>query len=162
MKKRIHRNRPIKKKCLFCGDIFSTCYYEASTCSRKCQSKVMNFPHNILDNIPKGKKRAIYEVVQSKRSKHPKTGKFKTNHAAKYWSIKSPSGVVYQFQNLEHFVRKNQELFSGSELKKHGSNTTASLGLSRLRPTRIDPIASWKGWKWHYIHSNPELMEKEK
>jgi hypothetical protein len=147
---------PYKKKtirCLICGKPYVT-VHNAKTCSRKCQYAMTQ--HFI--GIKLSKKQIA--LNQFARSVHPNTGPYETNCHARYWSIKSPEGVVYKFNNLQYFVRSNRCLFipddaaTGYLGKRY--DTRAGCQLSRLRPNNAHSINSWKGWSWHYTLQEAE------
>jgi hypothetical protein len=71
------------------------------------------------------------------------------------WRLRSPDNKVYEFRNLQHFVRENRHLFlpedtfppeaCGAEVQKWH----AVGGLCGLSIRKKNPHGSWKGWTWH-------------
>lgn len=71
------------------------------------------------------------------------------NAWSKYWSVRSPSGEVFRFQNLAHFVRSHRDFFTADELRiMSGQAIYAAMGIGMLRPDRARHIGSWHGWTW--------------
>lgn len=98
--------------------------------------------------------------------------------ATRFWSLKSPTGEVFQFWNLMKFIRENRSLFEKEDVedvpaspyirRRTGErviNTTTKAhgGLTQLGP-KVAPKGenprlktlwknvkafSWKGWSWH-------------
>ena len=141
---------PYKSKdtrCIICGKPFST-HHNAVSCSPKCRyALTRHFDGRI---IPKEET----EYNQLMRNKHPNTGPFETNCRAKYWSLIAPNKQVYNFTNLQFFVREHPALFGNdAETGYLGRRyaTRAGCQLKRLRPDKAHAINSWKGWKWHFL-----------
>lgn len=63
---------------------------------------------------------------------------------SKHWIIESPSGNVYECDNLLNFIRENSDLFDGTEKQ-------AFDGFQKIKATQEGkrpkcPSKSWKGW----------------
>lgn len=63
---------------------------------------------------------------------------------SKHWVIESPSGQVYECDNLMHFIKTHPDLFDGTP-------TQAFDGFQKIKATREGkrpkaPSKSWKGW----------------
>ena len=87
--------------------------------------------------------------------KNPKLRATVEHIAAKEWSLKAPSGVVYRFRNLKQFLRGNAELFDAEDVvwkevpgRPSQAWCRAFHGLSRLRPSCVKLLPDWKGWTW--------------
>jgi hypothetical protein len=87
--------------------------------------------------------------------KNPKLRATVEHIAAKEWSLKAPSGVVYRFRNLKQFLRGNAELFDVEDViwkevpgRPSQAWCRAFHGLSRLRPSCVKLLPDWKGWTW--------------
>lgn len=72
------------------------------------------------------------------------------NWKAKFWVIKSPTGIILRGKNLNHIIRENAAMFASDDVKFHNSRCKASKGIGQLFLTKSDgrtPCArSWKGW----------------
>jgi len=61
----------------------------------------------------------------------------------KWWIIKSPRNVVYEFKNLRQFALSNMDLFGTEFTLKQ-----ICQGISSIRATRREVKGSWHGWTW--------------
>lgn len=85
---------------------------------------------------------------------------------AKWWSIKDPSGKVFQFVDLMQFIRTHKDLFNENDLLERIKGKTranykwsacnAYFGLATLRPDIKKPKTSWKGWTWYWTISGQQ------
>lgn len=87
----------------------------------------------------------------------PKAGRAATNVHAKHWRLISPTGVVYEFHNLHHFVRNHGHLFApedtiwkwtGGKRGTGGEYCNATAGISNIIRGIVQ---SWKGWQAEQI-----------
>lgn len=62
---------------------------------------------------------------------------------AKHWAIQSPTGKVYECQNLMHFIREHPDLFDGTPKQVFNGFTKIKASLLGKRKNRS---YSWKGW----------------
>lgn len=99
---------------------------------------------------------ASHTIIARKRAVEsmPK-GFYKTQGAknkellAKTWLLVSPLNIIHRFKNLSDFVRQNETMFNAEDvIWKTPYICRAIGGLSKLRPSRKKPDASWKGWRW--------------
>ena len=140
------------KICKQCGESFKSKDPWVQHCSPKCRGITVGDMNRGRTNSPEH----IAEIVRL-RAMHPNTGRFETNFAAIDWSLSSPTGEVFIFRNLQHFVRQHRHLFSHAETE--GCETGSCLAahqLGRLAPWRKHPIPSWKEWTWEYDSNTNE------
>lgn len=83
------------------------------------------------------------------------------NHwIAKHWVIQSPTGQIYECDNLKNFIRTNPDLFDGT-LKQ------AFDGFQKIKATmegtrKKNPSHSWKGWRLIGYSENNSRYHKNK
>lgn len=68
---------------------------------------------------------------------------------ARWWKIRSERGIVYEFKNLNQFVREHPGLFDPVDVIWGGKSKTrcrATHGIAALFHQRINGPTSWKGW----------------
>ena len=67
-----------------------------------------------------------------------------THYKGKYWVIQSPTGEIYEFNNLLSFTRENAELFDGTPER-------ARAGIAAIKSSMQGkckyPVSQWKGWR---------------
>ena len=87
--------------------------------------------------------------------KNPKFQPTQGHVAAKDWCLRSPTGEIFTFRNLRHFIRENEGLFDEKDViwKPQGNSKTitwcvAYQALARLRPGSPRTIEGWEGWTW--------------
>lgn len=83
------------------------------------------------------------------------------NHwISKHWVIESPTGEIYECDNLMNFIRKNPDLFDGTP-------SQAFDGFQKIKATmngkrRKSPSKSWKGWHLIGYSENNNKYHKSK
>ena len=79
---------------------------------------------------------------------------------SKHWVIESPTGEIYECDNLMNFIRKNPDLFDGTP-------SQAFDGFQKIKATmngkwRKSPSKSWKGWHLIGYSENDNKYHKSK
>jgi hypothetical protein len=71
------------------------------------------------------------------------------HHGARIWRLRSPKNKVYEFRNLQEFIRQNPGLFDPEDvvIRSYGKSRAAS-GLGMLSERWANGAGSWKGWTW--------------
>ncbi len=64
---------------------------------------------------------------------------------AKWWTLRTPTGVKIQVKNLSQFIRDNQNLFFPEDVIWKRWNCRARSGIGQLFEKNRPRIA-WKGW----------------
>jgi hypothetical protein len=92
------------------------------------------------------------------RSKNPRSIKGTEHALALIWRFRDARGRHYEFKNLAHFIRNNEQLFEPYQTiwtkMGRGVCCTAYHGLASLRPVhrngklRKKVAGSWFGWTW--------------
>lgn len=139
------------KTCAVCGKRFP-CPPSAKTvtCSRECsaihRSKTHKGKRNEWTDTSKWKlsvkgqtKNLLRGTPAAKKS--PLSGRFPTNVNARHWILRSPSGVLYEFDNLNLFIREHPEFFPNFQ-----SARTAISAIARGKTRAI----YYKGWSVVY------------
>ena len=110
----------------------------------------------------------LLKAGRDARRRSPLCQKDENNGSAKSWSIRSPSGIVYEFKNLRNFLRNNVNLFDSQDVawfdKKMKRNGVARIiqkclaegGIRSICPRNKNSCGSWKGWTWH-----SDIVEKQ-
>lgn len=105
-----------------------------------------------ITNLEKEKIRQIGEEF---RKTDPRAQKGPKNQCASVWRLRSPINKIYEFKNLMHFIRENENLFMPEDVewktktsRKSDLSCKAYGGLSMLSPRRKQTTGSWKGWTW--------------
>lgn len=135
----VKNNPRMDRICAVCGKVFHT-EKPNRTCSRECMRK--------LESMAKAGK--YPEHLSEARKNSPNLQPNENHCLAKDWSIRSPSGTIFHFRNLPHFIRTHQHLFSQEELKPESRQglPAAAHALGMLRPDRKNRRLSWHGWTW--------------
>lgn len=72
------------------------------------------------------------------------------NWKAKFWVIKSPTGIILRGKNLNHVIRTHTDMFEVEDVKFNNSRCKASKGIGALflfkRDGKTPQSRSWKGW----------------
>ena len=110
-----------------------------------------------LDYMARARAAAASPVAREKKSKSlsiaklgvPGVGRAAANEdnaLAKFWVVRSPSGVCYEFTNAAHWCRENEWLFSDDRPEsKTPLWKRAFGGFSEMNGKR-GQLCSWKGW----------------
>ena len=106
--------------------------------SEKCKASASRVMRDVLSNPAMVSKRKANQLGSPKY----------WDAIVKHWILKAPNNCVFEFDNLSKFVRENPEMFDASDVIWHRYSCNATKCLSRLRGSRSQPIASWKGWTW--------------
>ncbi len=126
------------KTCPVCGKKFpEPAANQKICCSPECSSKHRRQQHEsgLYDQASKKMHEKFSEkVAEIGPERH---------WISKHWVIESPSGRIYECDNLMNFIRENPDLFDGT-LKQ------AFDGFQKIRASmegkRKHPSKSWKGW----------------
>lgn len=127
------------KICLVCGKKFKDSASNLTICcSLECSKIHREQLHKsgVYDNSIKKMRSGLSEITEEiGPEKH---------WNSKRWVIESPSGQIYECDNLLNFIRKNPDLFDGTEKQ-------AFDGFQKIRATMVgtrkkNPSHSWKGW----------------
>lgn len=99
------------------------------------------------------------------RASDPRGQKGPLNHKALVWKLRSPEGKIYQFRNLAHFIRENEELFDPEDVvwkpvpsRPSVMKCLAYYALASLAPRRKVNYETRKGWRWHIDGQDPETL----
>lgn len=141
------------KICPVCGKKFKdSATNDTVCCSPRCSKKHREMLHEsgIYDSsIEKMRLGFSEKVDEIGPEKH---------WLSKHWVIESPSGQVYECDNLLNFIRENPELFDGTAKQ-------AFDGFQKMRATmagtRKNPSRSWKGWHLISFTDNNGRYQKE-
>ena len=131
------------KTCKECG--------EKIFCPGRCpsQTKDIQFCSALCSNKNKTKD----PVHMAKYYADPKRKRSEEHYAAKWWRVRSPMNVVYEFKNLHVFIKNNPSLFDPETIvyKKYGPTLScrAYKGIGGLRPNFRNTRGSWRGWTWY-------------
>lgn len=112
-------------------------------------------------------KEKIKKIAEEFRKTDPRAQKGTQNQSARVWRIRSPVNKIYEFKNLIHFIRENENLFAPEDVEwrvkgKRDTSLTCKAhgGLSMLSPRRKQSHGTWKGWTWvshiESIYNNKE------
>lgn len=78
---------------------------------------------------------------------------------AKHWIIESPSGQIYECDNLLNFIRENSDLFDGTEKQAFDGFQKNRATMEGKRPKA--PSRSWKGWHLISCKANENRYHKK-
>ena len=103
--------------------------------------------------IAEWEKEKIKRIGEEFRKTDPRAQKGPKNQAARVWRLRSPVNKIYEFKNLLHFIRENENLFNSEDVVwktngRVGKTCKAHGGLSMLSPRRKKAHGVWKGWTW--------------
>ena len=126
-------------------------------CSHSCSSKSTSSSRWTQTNRDK--------ISNHRRGKERESEKVKlgiTNHGSRHGLIRSPRGLIYEFNNLAQFVRDNEKLFMPEDVVwiKPKNKIGTTLGNLKCRAlsglySLINPRTtkgSWKGWTVVSLH----------
>lgn len=105
-------------------------------CSPECSSihRKMLYSSGTLTDIHKVREK-MFELSESLDASE--------RWGTKHWVIQSPSGKVYEIDNLFNFIKNNPELFDGTPRQAYD-------GFSKIKASmegkRKNPSSGWKGW----------------
>lgn len=77
---------------------------------------------------------------------------------AKHWIIESPSGQVYECDNLMNFIRENPDLFDGTTKQAYDGFQKIKATMEGKRPKAQSK--SWKGWHLISYEENKNRYHK--
>lgn len=78
---------------------------------------------------------------------------------SKHWIIESPSGHVYECDNLMNFIRENPDLFDGTPRQAFDGFRKIKATQEGKRPKA--PSKSWKGWHLISYSENDSRYHKK-
>lgn len=109
-------------------------------------------------------------VTRGRAMTAPNSRKGPEHHQAKFYKLRSPSGKLYCFRNMDHFVEQHQELFEPKYLECSTRKVTNCLGVrvksgGRKASTALYQVAgghisTWKGWT-RYSETEDEMNAGE-
>lgn len=149
-----------------CGELKPV---ELSSETRKKIGKINSKNHKgkVLRKTPISdfEKQQIKIAGDNFRKKDQRAQKGPQNQCSRIWRLKSPLNKIYEFKNLMHFIRENENLFIKDDVqwkskpnRKSNFTCRAHGGLSMLCPRRKKSIGVWKGWRWF---SQVERLEEQ-
>ena len=159
------------KKCPICGSVFQAPPSSKKiTCSPKCSAERKRISHIGKHNVWSDEKKdalkakgypSAFRFGTKAAQKSPVAGPFETNQNAKHWVLKSPKGVLYEFDNLTLFVRKHPEFFPNPKSARSALAASAACLAGKPYPSRkYRQFSQYKGWQvvWYgkRISSNPK------
>ena len=147
-----------KKKCVICGKVFNAPPSSKKiTCSKECSTIRKQQSHKGKHNVwNEESKRKLSEKGQTENLKKgteaarqsPISGSFATNQNAKYWILKSPDNVVYEFSNLNLFVRSHPDWFPNPKSASSALRASAACLSGKTYPSRKGrEFGQYKGWQ---------------
>ena len=162
--------------CIICGDTFKTHpenrYGKRKTCCKQCEHVARGRANekklNNLNNRAKGWAKTI-----NKQQTKPPVAMGPQNKRAVHCVLVTPNGKIYEFTNLQHFVRTHEFLFNDADLnwhpitqKKHDGSLSKSRGAMICKATcglqaiKHHPTRSWKGF--HFLECNKGVYTESK
>jgi transcriptional regulator with XRE-family HTH domain len=129
----------IEKTCPVCGKRFKTNRYTILCGSKECSSKHKSQLYKA------GVYAAGYEALVTNREKFFREHQGEQHVVAKHWIIESPTGEVYSFRNLNHFVRSNLGLFDGAPFVTVTDAIYRMKAYKKGTTTRGGTV--WRGWQ---------------
>lgn len=147
-----------KKKCVICGKEFDAPPSSKKiTCSKECSTKRKSQSHKGVRNKwnEESKKRlsSVGETENLKKGteaarRSPISGPFETNQNAKHWVLKSPEGIIHEFDNLNLFIRSHPAWFSNPKSASTALRASAACLAGRPSPSRKNrQFTQYKGWQ---------------
>src|ERR1017187_1806001 len=101
------------------------------------------------------------EAMTVRNKSIPKLCKGLAHCRARIWRVRSPENIVYEFKNLQLFIREHSELFLPGDVIWKGKNKlkcNANGGIQSICPRKKHPVGSWKNWTWY---SHLERLKNE-
>lgn len=146
------------KVCVVCGKEFSAPPSSKKiTCSAECSRERKRATHTGKSNVwseesrkrlsEKGLTENLKKGTDAAR-KSPVSGPFRTNRNAKHWVLKSPENVLYEFDNLDLFIREHPDRFPNPLSASSALRASAACLAGRPSPSRKDrQFSQYKGWQ---------------
>ena len=146
------------KKCVICGKEFNAPPSSKKiTCSQECSSARKSQSHKGVRNQWNKESRAKLSAqgrtanlllgTPAARAS-PISGPFETNRNAKHWILKSPEGILHEFDNLNLFIRSHPEWFSNPKSASTALRASAACLAGNPAPSRkARQFSQYKGWQ---------------
>ena len=146
------------KICVVCGQEFSAPPSSKKiTCSKECSRKRKRASHLGKSNVWSDEKRKrLSEQGQTENLKlgtdaakqSPVSGPFASNQNAKHWILKSPDNQIFEFDNLNLFVREHPDWFPNQISASTALRSSAACLAGRTPPSRKGrEFGQYKGWQ---------------
>lgn len=123
------------------GMIRSPNFHKSTPAKQAAMAKAL-----LVSNEKEARSKAV--ATMKERGHSARIGKENAERIAKQWLLVSPQNVIHRFKNLSQFIRDNPSLFNPEDIIWHKYSCRAVHAISKLRPSRKKPEASWKGWRW--------------
>lgn len=102
-------------------------------------------PQNLLPEAEEKRRRAI-SLQRTGTQGYGRTARDNPQHyRAKYWIIRDPGGRIHEFNNLQSWCRKNEELFRPDD-RPESKLPLWRRAVSGFNGIRRGELCSWKGW----------------
>lgn len=130
------------RKCIICGnEFYASPSSGKKTCSKECEK---------IERATNGKIGASatnLELAHDAAVKSPNSGQFETNAIAKSWVIQSPTGEIFEVNNLNLWAKEHEKLLPGTPLQFAG-------GIRDIKRTLLGKKKrgnyQYKGWRLLY------------
>ena len=131
------------RTCVVCGKTFACSPANNNVC---CSPQCAKVHRELL------RRDGIYDDAVSKWIDGKK--RFFDEHSgpdhinAKHWVIQSPSGQIYECQNLMHFIRTHPDLFDGTSKQVYDGFVKIKASYQGKRHTKSYTYKGWKLLNW--------------